>query len=55
MVGVDEGTCYGEVFERYFVDDADVDEAVVEFGLRSYGSVVAELVAVGEGGEPGAL
>ena len=53
MVGIDEGAGDREVFDGNFVNDADVDEAVVEFCFRSDGGVVAELVAVGEGDEPG--
>ncbi len=52
MVGIDQWPCDGDVLDGYLVDDADVDEAVVEFGLRRHGGVVAELVAVGKGGEP---
>ena len=29
MVGIDERACDGKVFDGYFVNDADVDEAVV--------------------------
>ena len=52
VVGIDEGAGDGDVADGDFVDDGDVDEAVVELGLRGDGGVVAELVAVGEGGEP---
>lgn len=53
VVGIDEGTGDGDMLDGDLIDDADVDEAVVEFGLWGDGGVVAELVGVGEGGEPG--
>ena len=53
VVGIDKGTRDGYMFDGDFVNDADVYESVVELGLRCHGGVVAELVAVGEGGEPG--
>ena len=53
VVGIDKGSGYGEMLDRDFVDDADVDESVVEFGFGCDGYVVAKLVAVGKGDEPG--
>ena len=53
VVCIYERTRDGDVLDGYLIDDADVDEAVVELGLRSHGGVVAELVGVGEGSEPG--
>lgn len=52
MVGIDERASDGDVLYGDFVDDADVDKSVVEFGLGCYGGIVAKLVAIGEGGEP---
>ena len=48
-----QGSGDGEVVDRHFVEDGDVEQAVGNLGLGGHGEIVSVLATVGDGDEPG--